>query len=619
MRVFRRVMLGSGLDINSIPDSNKLCYTATQEVIPKEGSLGSKILLSSYNEVTKEGTIYTLNPITTIGEDAFYENNYITSIIIPPSVKKINKSAFEDTSNLSELTLLDGGIEFGSYVFTRSGIKKVIIGINPSDKGYTSCLDLIASNTGYNIGSSPFFYNRASLYDEYGNIVKNGTIERSSIGNYAFAGIDNIESLLIAPYRNILNIGEGAFYKVSSEFIVNLIGHGEVNIGKEAFAYSNICELYSASDIPVHVRLSAFSKSKITKISSNIVEFENYAFEDCIYLKYITIPKDVISISSIALKGTMFSKTLLMNYSNLDAEANNYWGATMYELITDDGLCINNSVVEAYKPHSKDVVIPDDIVSISERLFEDNSKIKTLTIGNGITEIPINMCSNCSSLTSVMIGDNVVNINKNAFRYCSNLCDVVIPNSVTSINNFSFEDCKSLQHIILPENLVSIGYMAFKGSALESIVIPDSVTFIDDGAFDDCLSLSSVHIGHGLTEISTGVFNTTGLTEVFIPDNITSIGQASFKYIETLEKVTIGKNVSKILSVAFGDCNKLKDVYCKALNPPICSSDTFQNINPGFMIYVPVESVDAYKSATNWSAYADYIIGYDFETNTSVE
>ena len=29
-------------------------------------------------------------------------------------------------------------------------------------------------------------------------------------------------------------------------------------------------------------------------------------------------------------------------------------------------------------------------------------------------------------------------------------------------------------------------------------------------------------------------------------------------------------------------------------------------------IYVPTESVDAYKSAECWSDYADYIEGYDF-------
>ena len=29
-------------------------------------------------------------------------------------------------------------------------------------------------------------------------------------------------------------------------------------------------------------------------------------------------------------------------------------------------------------------------------------------------------------------------------------------------------------------------------------------------------------------------------------------------------------------------------------------------------IYVPTESVDAYKSAQYWSDYSSYIVGYDF-------
>lgn len=32
----------------------------------------------------------------------------------------------------------------------------------------------------------------------------------------------------------------------------------------------------------------------------------------------------------------------------------------------------------------------------------------------------------------------------------------------------------------------------------------------------------------------------------------------------------------------------------------------------GLKIYVPMESVDAYKTAEGWSEYADRIAGYDF-------
>ena len=36
-------------------------------------------------------------------------------------------------------------------------------------------------------------------------------------------------------------------------------------------------------------------------------------------------------------------------------------------------------------------------------------------------------------------------------------------------------------------------------------------------------------------------------------------------------------------------------------------------------IYVPMESVNKYRSATNWSEYASAIVGYDFDNGVVVE
>jgi hypothetical protein len=41
-------------------------------------------------------------------------------------------------------------------------------------------------------------------------------------------------------------------------------------------------------------------------------------------------------------------------------------------------------------------------------------------------------------------------------------------------------------------------------------------------------------------------------------------------------------------------------------------SNVFSNAPENCKIYVPMESVDAYKGATNWSSYANYIEGYNF-------
>ncbi len=41
--------------------------------------------------------------------------------------------------------------------------------------------------------------------------------------------------------------------------------------------------------------------------------------------------------------------------------------------------------------------------------------------------------------------------------------------------------------------------------------------------------------------------------------------------------------------------------------PPTLGTSAFYNINSICKIYVPDASVTAYKSATNWNTYADYI------------
>ena len=65
-------------------------------------------------------------------------------------------------------------------------------------------------------------------------------------------------------------------------------------------------------------------------------------------------------------------------------------------------------------------------------------------------------------------------------------------------------------------------------------------------------------------------------------------------------------------SYAFSGCRSLTSVYCKAVTPPAGGNDMFYSIASNGKIYVPTESVEAYKSTTGWSQYAFAIVGYDF-------
>ena len=97
-----------------------------------------------------------------------------------------------------------------------------------------------------------------------------------------------------------------------------------------------------------------------------------------------------------------------------------------------------------------------------------------------------------------------------------------------------------------------------------------------------------------------------------IPENWDWIGNYVFCGIKTLKIVTIGNNINKIGDAAFVNCKNLISVYCKATTPPAGGKAMFTNNATNRKIYVPRESVEAYKSADGWKEYADDIVGYDF-------
>ena len=59
--------------------------------------------------------------------------------------------------------------------------------------------------------------------------------------------------------------------------------------------------------------------------------------------------------------------------------------------------------------------------------------------------------------------------------------------------------------------------------------------------------------------------------------------------------------------MAFYDCSKLTEIYSKPTVPPSLGSYAFKNISSSAKIYVPQDSVEAYRTATGWTGYADII------------
>ena len=189
-----------------------------------------------------------------------------------------------------------------------------------------------------------------------------------------------------------------------------------------------------------------------------------------------------------------------------------------------------------------------------------------------------------ADLETVIIGDCVTSIGFEAFRYCSGLTSINIPSGVTSIEDGAFDSCSGLTSINL-----------------------NRVEYIGNAAFADCTSLTSIAIPNGVTSIGIeAFFNCSGLTSIDIPNSVTSIGMDSFYGCRSLTSINIPSGVTSIGTGAFQGCTSLTSITINATTPPTLNYGVFGNTN-NCPIYVPSASVEAYKTATNWSNYASRI------------
>ena len=217
--------------------------------------------------------------------------------------------------------------------------------------------------------------------------------------------------------------------------------------------------------------------------------------------------------------------------------------------------------------------------------------------------------ANC--VQAVRFGSGVTSIGYYAFYCCYSLASVTIPSSITSIGVSVFSSCCSLASVTIPSSVTSISSNAFFNCySLTSVTIPGSVTSISTGAFSYCYILTSVTIPSGVTSIDNGIFNScSSLASVTIPSDVTTISNNVFSYCYSLASVTIPSSVTSIGNSAFSYCYGMAEYHILPTTPPTLGTTAFDYIVSDCKIYVPSASLSTYQGASNWSAYASYMVG----------
>lgn len=235
---------------------------------------------------------------------------------------------------------------------------------------------------------------------------------------------------------------------------------------------------------------------------------------------------------------------------------------------------------------------------------EYNNDRGVFTFNGPIESIANGTFSDCYPLTSVAIPNGVISIGNNAFSGCSLLTSVAIPNSIMRIGSSAFAGCSSLTSINIPDSVKLMGIGAFQDcTSLTSVVILGGVSSIPSKLFYGCTALTSVVIHDGVKIMGSNAFaGCTSLTSINIPNSVTNIASGAFYSCRSLISVTIGESVTTIEDNAFRNCLDLSYITCKAITPPTLGAGN--NLATVIDVYVPAESVDLYKNATNWSYYA---------------
>lgn len=290
----------------------------------------------------------------------------------------------------------------------------------------------------------------------------------------------------------------------------------------------------------------------------------------------------------------------------------------------------------------KKVSMPSSLKEIKQYAFA-GSTIEEVHFPEGISQLPEGVCYGCSHLTTVTLPTTLKKIDVQAFTFCTGLTEINLPDGLEEIGNRAFGAYGEFPvYYPLPS----------KSTSLKKIEIPNSVTKIDDCAFLCCTDLKEIVWAPGCSptignyvfalcleleeltfqenceEIGPYAYYGGSFSSVTIPEGVKEIGQRAFAYTPNLKEMTIPASVE---TIAYGILDKethygilgshqsykvIDAVYCHAVTPPnttglgiksrFTNSNTWNETSEGYCVergkklYVPDESVEAYKALQGW-------------------
>ena len=360
------------------------------------------------NSVTYSGTTYS---VTSIGDYAFRNCSYLTSVTIPESVTSIGNEAFYNCYNLTSVTIPESVTSIGEYAFSYcsgltsvdipesvtsigdgtfwscTGLTRVTIGNSVTSIGesaFTSCSGLKSvtiGNSVTSIGSSAFY----RCYKLTGVTIPNSV---TSIGNRAFYGCNGLTSVTIP--ESVTSISDSTFSDCSGLTRVT-IGNSVTSIGESAFSgcsgLTSVTIPHSVTSIGDRAFYCCSGLTRVT-IGYSVTSIGDYAFRNCSYLTSVTIPESVTSIGNEAFYNcyNLTSVTIPESVTSIGDGA--FWGCSGLETIFYNAENCADVVTSYYSSvftSGTNIIIGKDVKKVPNYLFDNLDNAPTSVISKSVT------------------------------------------------------------------------------------------------------------------------------------------------------------------------------------------------------------------------------------------
>ncbi|GHT67292.1 hypothetical protein FACS189452_04730 [Bacteroidia bacterium] len=379
-------------------------------------------------------------------------------------------------------------------------------------------------------------------------VVMQGAI--TTIGNYAFAAIPNLQCVDLSGLTDLTNIGAQAFFGCSALQAVDL-PNGLRSIGNSAF--EGCSGMMGEIKIPASVSSMGtrafYSCSNVTSLvfetPSQLTVLPELAFYDMPLITHLVIPEGITTIGTGT--GRVFEACLGLSTVSLPSTL---------QTISNKAFFGNEGL--------RTINFPPNLKTIGMSAFQNCSTLDAVQFPQGLTEIVEGAFMACSSMRGELrIPSSVTRISSSAFR-AMDISSLVFdsPSELRTLSDLSFGDNKSLTKVELPEGLVELGSCSNSGGvfencpALQHVTLPSTLTLIGKRAFYGNSLLSSVNFPQGLQTICDYAFYfCTGLTSIDLPDGLATIGNYAFNSCSGLQgELKLPASLSSLGPAAFSSC-----------------------------------------------------------------